>query len=1018
MGVQLGSRLNLRTLTVWTVLGLSLGVGSLSEYVHAEPSASVMSLSAKARVASSTRNIKAASRSQVRKNEQWSPSFPPLFKAPRNPSRAYFVDVAGADPTVLDQINFSAQAAATRVVQMRQVEAEFKLQPPKSQQALNVGLKLIKLLEEHALYLEYLRAVGGRDSKYPDLNHYVKSARSKLVGVVDKVARSFPKNDRMSSLQATSLVSRLKSGDPTARSAALRFVGSGRSPQQLRVAFVGMLIDFDSGKSTSPFGNLDFASQNSNNRLISSAAKYYAAELAAAKKQYSQAVTLYQEALRDMDRLRRIEGKAGPLMNRVLFRLQQALLARDKMNLDGEAIQSFQAAGAQEVARYYTEQVALNNLKSQPSRAAKLYAEVQTIGDYSKSFKSYLELRILDICLNSRDLIMGQSQWKRIGQLNDVLGKVVTGRVFFTQELALAQAQAKLDGENIARFVSLHDFFVQNYPDYTTREDWVIKVIDILAKARRAPDVSIRADALVASTRDKGTLLTALRYSMRARESLLGLTAELKLTPKRKLSADEQVAQAYVVTLDKMVTSATGKEAEQAAFQAAYVTHIIGQESSSRQRFEAAIGKFPRSQYSRESVSYLISHSQSVKDWVYTEKVARFAIKLKIAPSLSEHKNLRVILENAVYAHAQQLSAQGKFEQAAQRYVAFQKEFPNHKSAATALDLASKNFLKAKKTDAAVTQMESLIKSYPTSGYVKETIWQAAELSKGIAQFLRAANHYESFATKFQQDGKKRNAWLASAEMHKSLGRFANAVAHYEKHLSQLSSSAEKLKVAREIADIHFKYGRSAEAIAAYERMMKFVTNSDDELYLRSQILTIQTRQGLESESRKTVARIISLKPGGQEGYKNQAKARYTLAKMESPALRERDVQNRKDLGPAVRSLGVDYDRVKSLFLAACEVPGLEFCSSGYYETARLAEDLAKNLLELELPPTLNPAEVNGIRSSIAQTADRLQADAKSFAAQAEQALSNGAPDAETAERIRNYAQQMRGESDESVPLE
>lgn len=1018
MSVQKGSRLNLRALTVWTVLGLSLGVCPLSEYVHAEPADSALSLSAKARVASSTRNSKAASRSQVRKNEQWSPSFPPLFKAPRNPSRVYFVDVAGADPTVLDQMNFSAQAAATRAVQMRQVEAEFKLQPQKSQQALNVGLKLIKLLEEHALYLEYLRAVGGRDSKYPDLNHYVKSARSKLVGVVDKVARSFPKNDRTLNLQATSLVSRLKSGDPTARSAALRFVGSGRSPHQLRVAFVGMLIDFDSGKSTSPFGNLDFASQNSNNNLISSASKYYMAELAAAKKQYSQAVTLYQEALRDMDRLRRIEGKAGPLVNRVLFRLQQVLLARDKMNLDSEAIQSLQAAGAQEVARYYTEQVALNNLKSQPSRAAKLYAEVQAIGDYSKSFNSYLELRILDIYLNSRDLIMGQSQWKRIGQLNDVLGKVVTGRVFFTQELALAQAQAKLDGENIARFVSLHDFFVQNYPDYAMREDWVIKVIDILAKARRAPDVALRADALVASTRDKGTLLTALRYSMRARESLLGLTAEPKLIPKRRLSADEQVAQAYVVTLDKMVASASGKEAEQAAFQAAYVTHILGQESPSRQRFEAAIGKFPKSHYSRESVSYLLSDSQSAKDWVYTEKVARLAIKLKITPSSSEHKNLRVILENAVYSHAQQLSAQGKFEQAAQRYVAFQKEFPSHKNAATALDLASKNFLKAKKTDAAVTQMESLIKSYPTSGYVKETIWQAAELSKGIAQFLRAANHYESFATKYQQDGKKRNAWLASAEMHKSLGRFANAVAHYEKHLSQLSSSAEKLKVAREIADIHYKYGRSAEAIAAYERMMKFVTNSDDELYLRSQILTIQTRQGLESESRKTVARMISLKPGGQEGYKNQAKAKYTLAKMESPALRERDVQNRKDLGPAVRSLGVDYDRVKSLFLAACEVPGLEFCSSGYYETARLAEELAKNLLELELPPTLNPAEVNGIRSSISQTAERLQADAKSFAAQAEQALSNGAPDAETAERIRNYAQQMRGESDESVPLD
>jgi len=194
-----------------------------------------------------------------------------------------------------------------------------------------------------------------------------------------------------------------------------------------------MLIDFDSGKTTSPFGNLDFASQNSNSNLISAASKYYLAGLATSKRQYSQAISLYQESLRDMQQLRRIDGKAGPLMSRVLFKLQQVLLIRDKLNLDTEAVRSFQAAGAQDIARFYTEKVALNNVKTQPSRAAKLYAEAQSIGDYSKSFNSYLELRVLDIYLNSRDLIMAQTQWQRIGQMNDVLGQVVTGRVFYTQ---------------------------------------------------------------------------------------------------------------------------------------------------------------------------------------------------------------------------------------------------------------------------------------------------------------------------------------------------------------------------------------------------------------------------------------------------------------------------------------------------------------------------------------------------------------------------------------------------------
>jgi len=210
MTVQKGCGRSLKALTMWAVLGLSISVASPKGDVFATESSPALMMSAKSRTGQKSVSSRSRKASQARKSDKWSPSFPPLFKAPINPSRAFFVDVAGADPSVLDQMNFSAQAAATRAVQMRQVEAEFKLQPQKSQQALNVGLKLIKLLEEHALYLEHLRSVGGRDSKYADLNHYIKSSRSKLVGVIDKIARNFPKNDRILTLQATSLVSRLK----------------------------------------------------------------------------------------------------------------------------------------------------------------------------------------------------------------------------------------------------------------------------------------------------------------------------------------------------------------------------------------------------------------------------------------------------------------------------------------------------------------------------------------------------------------------------------------------------------------------------------------------------------------------------------------------------------------------------------------------------------------------------------------------------------------------------------------
>lgn len=997
-----------RTRSVWVIVALIAGIACVNVSADAQENAGAISFSAKP--------LKSAARkAQVTSNPAWKPSFPPLFKAPIQPTNFYFVDAVGVD---FEALNLTAQAAATRAVQIKQVEAEYKLQPPKTQQALNVGLRLAKLLEEQATYVEYLRATGGTDTRYPDISHFVRSSRSQLVNVIDGLLKAFPKNEKVIALRSTQLLSRLKIGDPTVRDDALRFVGQNRTPEQQSVALVGIVLDYSAGKNSSSFGNLEFAANAATDPAGRATFRYLSAEVALTKRQYGQAVNLYQESLKDMGRLKRNDGKFGPVMARVLSRLHQAALQRDALNVDNEVIQAMQGVGAIDVARHYAETIALNNLQKQPGRAAKIYADVQNLGDYSKSFNAALDLRILDIHLNARDMILSQSQWQKLFKSGVDLTSQLTPRIFYTQDIAIAQAQAKLDGESIARFVSLHDFFVQNSMEYAAREDWALKVIDLLWKSRRASDVAMRADALASQTKNREILLSALRFSLRARETMLGVSPEPKFARSKKLAGDDQIAQAYVVTLDKMKNAVAGAELEQSVYQAALITHLIGQENPARQRFEDALNKYSRSRFAGDSVSYLLDSAESKKDWPYVEKIARLALKNKIVPGKANHKKLQTIVENAVYSHAQQLSAQGQFEAAAIRFVAFQKEFPKHQNAATALDLAARNYLQAKKTDAAVTQMESLLRNYPTSGYAKESMWQAAELSRGIAQFLRAAKHYEDFAKKYPQDGVKRSAWLRSAEMHKSLGRFANAVAHYENYLAQLNSNPEKLKIAKEIADTHYKFGRPAEAIAAYERMMKYIGSADDEMYLRAQILAIQLRQGIESMARKTVARMLSLKPVAQEGFRLQAKAKYSLAYLDSPSIRSRNIQNQKNLGAAIKTMVGDYDRTKSLFLASCEVPGLEYCSAGYYEAARLAEEIAKALLAIELPPTLNPTDVEGIRALITQSSERLQQEFKSFAAQAEQALSTGAPDAETAERIRNYAQQARGESGDAAPLQ
>ncbi|MEY4066307.1 MAG: hypothetical protein RIR26_2515, partial [Pseudomonadota bacterium] len=468
--------LKIRVASIWAVVGLIACAGGFDSSALAREPHSEISLAAKSSKAGQG-SSSAAAKSAVPTDPSWTPSFAPLFKAPVSPQRFFFMDTVGGDLATFDGLDLRNSAAATRAVQIRQMDADFKLLPMKSPQALSIGLKLVKLYEEQSLYLENLRASGGQDSNYADLNHAVKSWRSKLVGAIDKLLLNFPKSDRALNLKATQLISRFKLGDPTVRDDALRFIGSGKSIEQQRVAHVAILFDFESGRNSSPFGSLESGSQNAPEPRARSGFRYYMAENALSKKQYSQALAFYNEALKELSGLKSGDERPGALISRLLFRIHDVSLLRDPMNVDGDVAQTLQSAGALEVARHYCEQVALNNLQKQPGRAAKIYSDIQTLGDYPKVLNTYLEMRILDIHLASRDLILSFAQWQKMEKNIEDIGPALTSRILHTQKMALAAAQSKADGESVGRFVSMHDFFVRNHQIYANREDWVLKVL-------------------------------------------------------------------------------------------------------------------------------------------------------------------------------------------------------------------------------------------------------------------------------------------------------------------------------------------------------------------------------------------------------------------------------------------------------------------------------------------------------------------------------------------------------------
>lgn len=81
----------------------------------------------------------------------------------------------------------------------------------------------------------------------------------------------------------------------------------------------------------------------------------------------------------------------------------------------------------------------------------------------------------------------------------------------------------------------------------------------------------------------------------------------------------------------------------------------------------------------------------------------------------------------------------------------------------------------------------------------------------------------------------------------------------------------------------------------------------------------------------------------------------------------------------------------------------------GYFEVSKLAADLSKMLAVVEPSNYLDENMVAEIKSLVAWNKDKLKSESRSFGLQAEDALSSsGIPDAESAEKIKMYVQQIK----------
>jgi tetratricopeptide (TPR) repeat protein len=940
----------------------------------------------------------------------WQLNIEPIFKGPAVKKFMTPSDLTGRDRQILENLDYKPSGTKTRLEQIRRLSAELKKAPIRSEAALNASLSMLRLYEEQGLVFEWMRVVGITDPKYPDLAQTLKNIRRQQAQRYQELVLNYPKNPYVKQWKFKLTVARMKLGDPSVRDEAIAMLKTLQGAEQHELAAVGLTLDAAAGRLPSPFGTIEQVMQSTTDQYEGAAFKLMLAEQEITKNKPAAALALLQDVIATCKNIRKADKEQTP---GTILQAAAALLIdvglKMSTTVNQEIYQTLVNNDLVDYARAYLEEFALKVYPKNLASALKAYGDALTAGQASEQLKNRIEARMLDLTIASNDARMIAIAWERV--ISRGIQKTINldSQMLHSMNVVMTQFKVKPDKDLAGRIVALHDSFVRGFPAYASREDYELRMIDILFQTKQFTEVGRRSEIAASKFKDRLNRVNALQFNLQARGFLMGLGADVKIASGQKLQGDPVMATGYVSNADKLRALLPKAEGEQVAYQAAFVQLMSGAKQVALARYEEAFNRAPRHPMAGDSAAVLLEHLTARREIADVEKFIRLMVKLGIVPTKEPFRNLPKQLENVVFELAKQQFDAQQFEGAGNRYAAFQKEFPNSPNAPAALERSGQAFAAAKKIDLSMMAYDTYLKLYPKIPQAKDIRWSAAELARNSKSFLKAAEHYQFYSNLYPQEALTRQSHLKAAESFREAGKLPEAIGEYERHLKLLKTAEEQKKTLEAIAQLAQKSNNGVIALSAFERLSKLVRAPDDVITVQFNLLMVYQKLGRDELAKKAASAATVIRPTTPDGFKMQSKARFAAARFEVANLRTRQVMNQKDLKLAVQLLVKDYERVKTNLLAPCEIPGVDWCSLGYYEVSKLSGDLAKMLAVVEPSNDLDEQVVQEIKSLVAFSKDRFKSESRSFALQAEDALTSvGNPDQEIAEKIKVYVQQVK----------
>ncbi|MBN1209874.1 MAG: tetratricopeptide repeat protein [Myxococcaceae bacterium] len=232
------------------------------------------------------------------------------------------------------------------------------------------------------------------------------------------------------------------------------------------------------------------------------------------------------------------------------------------------------------------------------------------------------------------------------------------------------------------------------------------------------------------------------------------------------------------------------------AYKAAELHYAHNDFPEARKRFEAIVKSYPKHEVARFSTNLIVESFLIDKDWRSVEEVAgRLAAnKEVIDPSSELYKSLVKFKLGGRFNLAQQLMDEGKYDEAAAKFIQLVDEAPRHEFADKALNNAAVCHENTRRFDSALKLYERIFREYPTSTLADAALFRVAVNAENSYDFDKAVSSYQKLVKDYPASKDREAALYNAARLLEGQQRYKEAAAAFLRYADLFPSSEDAPK--------------------------------------------------------------------------------------------------------------------------------------------------------------------------------------------------------------------------------